>query len=262
MKSTRTNNIQRRQEQNNKFSFFQMAAMRTKAEFDREFILTQLPENYEYVLTSWDVMGNRNFYVEGRVVGDLNADKVKQWLEEFYESSGASYNQQTGRSDRSHVDSKPGQCHYRAYRKCLCRVYDSQGREVKIDRGKNTGCKAEIKVKLEYPSQKQYKKGGKKQNEQLLVKQESLKNSPFWFRISSDHNHGVKIADYQKLRTVSAETKKVFTDLFEHDLTPSAAWDHHRKQVKAENPNTWQKWCNQYWPSEILSTYGNKKIMC
>ena len=66
-----------------------MAAMCTKAEFDREFILTQLPENYEYVLTSWDVMGNRNFYVEGRVVGDLNADKVKQWLEEFYESSGA-----------------------------------------------------------------------------------------------------------------------------------------------------------------------------
>ena len=100
-----------------------MAAMRTIAEFDRDFILTQL-------------IGNRNFYVEGKVLGDLNADKVKQWLEEFYESSGASYNQQTGRSDRSNVESKPGQCHYRAYRKGLCRVYNSQGKEVKIDRGK------------------------------------------------------------------------------------------------------------------------------
>ena len=90
---------------------FQMA-MRTKAEFDREFILTQLPEKYEYVLNTWNVMGNRRFFVEGRVVGDFDTDKVKKWLEQFYESSGASYNKQTGRSDIN-VDSKPGQCHFR-----------------------------------------------------------------------------------------------------------------------------------------------------
>ena len=87
-------------------------AMGTKAEFDREFILSQLPEEYEYVLNTWDVMGNRQFFVEGRVVGNFDTAKVKKWLEQFYESSGASYNKQTGRSDIN-VDSKPGQCHFR-----------------------------------------------------------------------------------------------------------------------------------------------------
>ena len=58
---------------------FQMA-MRTKAEFDREFILSQLPEEYEYVLNTWDVMGNRQFFVEGRVVGDFDTDKVKKLM--------------------------------------------------------------------------------------------------------------------------------------------------------------------------------------
>ena len=127
----------------------------------------------------------------------------------------------------------------------MCRVYNIHGFEVKSESKKNTGCKAEIRVKLENPSEKQYKKGGQKQNEKLQVKQEILKNSPFWFRIYSDHNHGLKIADYQKLRTVSSETKKAFTELFESDLTPSAAWDQHRKKVKEENPETWQIGCNR-----------------
>ena len=56
-------------------------AMRTKTEFDREFILTQLPEKFEYVLNTWDVMWNRRFFFEGRVVGDFDTDKVKKWLD-------------------------------------------------------------------------------------------------------------------------------------------------------------------------------------
>ena len=47
------------------------------------------------------------------------------------------------------------------------------------------------------------------------------------------------IAKHQKFRTVCQATKDTFTDMFEDDLTASAAWDKHRKKIKDENPDSW-----------------------
>ena len=39
-----------------------------------------------------------------------------------------------------------------------------------------------------------------------------------------------------RLRAVSQETKDAFVSLFEQDFTPSAAWEHHRKNIQEEFP--------------------------
>ena len=94
-------------------------------------------------------------------------------------------------------------------------------------------------MKIDNPGESNYSKHSKKQQEELKSKREAVKMSPFWFRISFDHNHGINIAEHQRFRTVSKETKDAFTELFEDDLTASAAWDKHRKKIKDENPDSW-----------------------
>lgn len=106
-------------------------------------------------------------------------------------------------------------------------------------KGKNTDCPADIKVRIDNPGESNYSKHSKKQQEELKSKREAVKQSPFWFRISFDHNHCINIAEHQKFRTVSKETKDAFTELFEDDLTASAAWDKHRKKIKDDNPDSW-----------------------
>ena len=71
----------------------------SKSDFDRGVILDLLPDGYEYNLDVWDVMGESKFFVEGRVKGMMDSVGVKQWLEKLNQSSGAYFNQLSGRPD-------------------------------------------------------------------------------------------------------------------------------------------------------------------
>ena len=71
----------------------------SKADIDRGVILDLLPDGYEYSLDVWDVMGESKFFVEGRVKGVMDSTGVKQWLEKLNQSSGATFNQLSGRPD-------------------------------------------------------------------------------------------------------------------------------------------------------------------
>ena len=85
----------------------------SKAEFDHGLILDLLPDGYNYSLDTWDVMGESRFFVEGRVQGEMNSSGVKQWLEEFYQSSSADFNQMSGRRDIVDDEAEAGQLKFR-----------------------------------------------------------------------------------------------------------------------------------------------------
>ena len=85
----------------------------SKAAFDRGMILDMLPEGYNYSLDTWDMMGESQFFVEGRVQGEMDLSKVEQWLEKFYQSSGASFNKLSGRPDIISDGAVAGQLKFR-----------------------------------------------------------------------------------------------------------------------------------------------------
>ena len=76
-------------------------------------VLDLLPDGYKYTFDTLDVMGDSRFFVEGRVQGDMNSSGVKQWLDEFYQSSSADFNQLSGRRDIVDDEAAAGQLKFR-----------------------------------------------------------------------------------------------------------------------------------------------------
>ena len=63
---------------------------------------------------------------------------------------------------------------------------------------------------------------------------------PLWFHIKYSHNHEINRQDHRRFRTVGQETKEEFIALFEQDLTPSAAWEAHRKNIQEKYPDDYE----------------------
>ena len=63
---------------------------------------------------------------------------------------------------------------------------------------------------------------------------------PLWFHIKYSHNHEINRQDHKRFRTVGQETKEEFIALFEQDLTPSAAWEAHRKNIQEKYPDDYE----------------------
>ena len=88
------------------------------------------------------------FCIEMRV-NVANKDEVKTFLQEFYQSSGCTFNMQTGRQDRF-LDTATARAKLRGHRKCIMTVCEKNWKENKQP-GKNTNCSACINFRLENP---------------------------------------------------------------------------------------------------------------
>ena len=130
-----------------------------------------------------------------------NKDEVKTFLQEFYQSSGCTFNMQTGRQDRF-LDTATARAKLRGHRKCIMTVCEKNWKENKQP-GKNTNCSACINFRLENP--KAFR------NEEIIRDKEDF---PLWLKINFDHNHSLNRAEFLKFRSVSDVTKSEYTKLF------------------------------------------------
>ena len=121
-----------------------------KDEYAKGLALSILPDRYAYefenikVVSEMDENGELQIEVIGRTdVGTI--EELKTFLNDFYDSSGASFNVKSGRADRKGKEAKLW-----GYRKCMMQVYQKKNSEPKT-KGLHQDCKADLNFKLENP---------------------------------------------------------------------------------------------------------------
>ena len=151
---------------------------------------------------------------------------MKLFLNELNESSGCTFNIQSGRPDKkTSKDNTRCRSKLRGFRECSMNVSHSKNKE-NLQPGKNTGCPASINFRLECGVGKN-----------ISEKQDRI-NYPLWLNVYLTHNHSVNRAEFFRFQSVSQDTKNAFTDMFNNGLTPSAAHVERRRQLKAQYPDT------------------------
>ena len=202
-----------------------------KNDYSEGLAKTILPEEYEYhfqnleVVNDIDAHGEVNMNVTVRV-NVKTVDGLKDFLEEFYNSSGTNFNIKSGRPDRTGNSAK-----LYGYRKCIMQVKEKKLTTPKR-KGLHQNCPAELTFKLENP-----KVPHPKDNEERKRKKVLESGYPLLMHINFVHNHEIYRQDHKRFRNVSEETKEVFVKMFEDDLTPSAAWEKHRKDIQENFPD-------------------------
>ena len=121
-----------------------------KASYTEGLALSILPEGHKYsfhsieVISELDENGELQIDIDGRVdVG--NMDGVKMFLEEFYTSSGSTFNIKSGRADRKGKDAE-----LRGYRKCIMQVQQKKESQPRM-KGLHQDCRADLNFKLDHP---------------------------------------------------------------------------------------------------------------
>ena len=190
-----------------------------------------LPEGHDYKFEKIDVISelDENGEIQVDIVGRVNVqtvEEVKTFLGEFYSSSGSSFNIKSGRADRKRR--KDVEIH--GYRKCIMQVHQTNPKRPKCE-GLHQDCPAEINFRLEKP-----KTVLPRDSAELIDRKNLALKFPMWFNIKYRHNHEINRQDHKRFRTVGQETKESFVALFEEDLTPSAAWEQHRKNIQMKYP--------------------------
>ena len=214
-----------------------------------------LPDKYEYKIVNHKMNHNDiqdiNFCLEIRVnVRDQN--DVKLFLSHLSESTGCTFNVQSGRPDRS-SDSPTARSKYSGFRKCCMNVAGNAGSTEKENRqpGKNTNCGAKINFRLDNPIAK------------FEDQRKDKENFPLWLKIDFQHNHSISRAEFLKYRSVSEDTKAAFTDMFQQGFSPSTAHAEMRRSIKAQFPDSWpEKFADRSkLPSIFWSYYWHRQWM-
>ena len=189
-------------------------------------LLAMLPEGYQYKFVHYELEQNNleeiRFSLEARV--NVTEQKgVKLFLSQLNQSTGCTFNLQSGRPDRV---SDGHRARYSGHRKCCMKVMAGKGRK-ELQPGKNTNCAAKVGFRLE--------NAVAKTAEQRIDRE----NFPLWIKIDFNHNHSLARAEFLRYRSVSDSTKCAFTDMFEQGFTPSTAHKEMRRKIKAEFPENW-----------------------
>ena len=227
----------------------------SKFDFDRLVVLDILPQQYSYRFIKCELeqenISTTSFDIEIRL--NVSTDEgVKTFLQDFNSSSGCTYNMMSGRQDRKQ-DGQHSRSKLRGFRKCCLNV-SRNGKRAK-QAGKNTNCESTINFRLENP-----------------LKSNSTFGEKFhlWVKIHFFHNHALNRAEYLRYLSVSEETKRSFTELFESDFTPSEALTEVRRRMKAEFPETWPEkfadksklpgmfWVHYWYRQWLDSTVGSR----
>ena len=108
-----------------------------------------------------------------------------------------------------------------------------------------------------------------KDNDERKKKKTQETNFPLFIHINFAHNHEINRQDHKRYRNVSQDTKDAFTAMFEDDLTPSAAWEKHRKDIQEKFPDDYHTkfgdrhicpdyfWAFNFYRKWIINTLGS-----
>ena len=110
-----------------------------------------LPDDREYhfekvdLISSIDEFGEVKMEIVGRT-DVFDKDCVKNFLADFYSTSGSTFNLKSGRADRSGGE----YCHLRGYRKCMMKVMQTNKNNPRR-KGLHQDCGAELNFRLDKP---------------------------------------------------------------------------------------------------------------
>ena len=166
-------------------------------------------------------------------------EQFEKFLHDFSKSSGTSYNKKN-RADRTGKKTV-----LYGYRKCIHNVQNLKKKEDsskemnknenktgKIrEPGKNTDCPAELNFSISAPCASI---SGNKATDTHNLRNEY----PLEITLHYNHNHAINAADALRYRPVSDETKKLFTDLFDEDVSPSSAYRRVLDHLESEDDAT------------------------
>ena len=195
-----------------------------------ELLRDLLPTNYDYKVKKCEIKDqcedSLNFELEIRV-GVKTEGEVKQYLALLNQTTGCTFNVQSGRPDkRQHGGKSLSQV--RGYRKCCMRV-DKKGTRQDKQPGKNTDCQASISFRLENIIGKE-----------SCIREEREKY-PLWMKVDFVHNHSLNRAEYFKFLSVLEDTRQFYISLFEQGVLPGSAHAERKRYLKEEFPDTWPK---------------------
>ena len=194
-------------------------------EEEENLLHAMLPEGYDYKFVKYDLQQNNlqeiKFCLETRV-NVKNHSNVKQFLADLNDSTGCTFNMQSGRPDKT-KENQRSKCS--GFRKCCMNVALSGKKE--LQPGKNTNCEAKVNFRLENPVAKNAEQRKEKEEFPLLL------------NIDFVHNHSLQRAEFLKYRSVNEGTKAAYSDMFKQGFTPSAAHAEMRRQIQTEYPDSW-----------------------
>ena len=202
-----------------------------------------LPPDYEYQIIAYDLKEKSEVELESKFdlkarvkLGNCSIDSVNAFLDEFYRSSGATFNKFRGDKKVSeelidedgNVDLKM-RVIYSGYRKCQHRVSKRispltgemarDGRSQGVTLHKNTRCSSMLKFTL-----KNHNTNHKNDCQEFALE----------IDLTQNHNHTICCADALRFHPVSNDTRTKYIELFMKGLTAMEAYHTFRKDLDEE----------------------------
>ena len=152
-------------------------------EEEEKLLHAMLPPGYAYKFLKYNLQQNDlqeiKFNLETRVNVKIQSN-VKQFLSDLNESTGCTFNMQSGRPDNC-KESHRSKCS--GFRKCSMNVALSGKKE--LQPGKNTNCGAKVNFRLENPVA------------QFAEQRKDKEEFPLWLKIEFVHNHSQQSRIFQ-----------------------------------------------------------------
>ena len=176
-------------------------------------MLAVLPEGLNYIFETCEIIetgdeSELQFKVEGRVNVQTKAE-LHEFIEEFSNITGSSYNILSGRQDKQ---GKKTILH--GFRKCIMNVKHENERKF-LRSGLQRNCPSDLKFRLDMVPVR-----NERDTDERKKKKELVENYPLHFCINFQHNHQLKRHEHSRFGNVSQETKnRYFFNTFQLNST-------------------------------------------
>ena len=196
----------------------------TKEEYAKGMLLSMLPEERDYHIEDVKIAYENEGEIKYEAIFRTNITTEKEtrsFLEDLYDSTGATYNIKSSDGDRRGKQSR-----YYGNRKCIMNVFHNTQSKDYQRPGLHRDCPASVRFSLE--NEKEYHK---RDSDEKSAQKQIINRFPLQIKLDFQHNHQIYRHEHTRYLNVSEQTKKRFTDLFEDGLTASAAWHAHRSEI-------------------------------
>ena len=201
--------------------------MSIQFDVNQRYLLNILPKNYKYVIQGISVREFNDIPSEVKLDAEVrvnvkDGEGLENFLLDFGKSSGTSYNRKN-QADKSGIKTilyGVRKCIHNVNEKKQVSEYNKNGNKTgKLkEPGKNTNCPAELNFSISSLCQSV-----------CVTDTHHVRNEyPLEIKLHYNHNHPIQAADAMRFRPVSEDTKKMFTDLFDDDISPCSAYRRHR----------------------------------
>ena len=239
-------------------------------ERSKGLLMNILPINYEYHIIGVDVRdATANILSEVKLeahfrVNVNDEEQLESFVGDFSKASGTFYNK------KNQIDRSGENTVLYGVRKCMHNVIkrkDASKKELNKNEnktgkakelGKNTNCPSELIFSISAPCNTIC--GNTSTNTHQL-----RNNFPLDVKLSYIHNHTIASADAVRFRPVREETKELFRNIFNEDVSPSSAYrrvlDYYDDKVASHSADRYYipdyKWVFNFHSLYIKSKYGS-----